>query len=284
MKNTKTLLIPALLILLSTACEGEKEEFNACRCTPLLKSTSHSDAPILNFYETYKSKEMGQFFNSILMDSIHFQLDSILYEENDYPSNHEFAEIFRINIDDDYRFVESPELGFALTQDTSRINEMLSFYLEENWFEVDKVKFAWSKNKKSFLDDGGTYNTLYALKLDAGDKARFSSEGIQSAIKYKDSRDNEISINVSMNEEGTQKWSLMTIENVGNYIAIVSRGKVLSAPIINGPITGGETRISGDFTENESQELVDLINCEAHKREIGQAAFLKEVADCSKKK
>ena len=87
-----------------------------------------------------------------------------------------------------------------------------------------------------------------------------------------------------MNEEGTQKWAQMTSDNVGNFIAMVSKNKVLSAPIINGPITGGETLISGGLTKSEAQEFTDLINCEAHQRKVGQEAFEKELEGCSEKK
>lgn len=280
MKNL-ILFASALLILLFTACEEEKEDFDACHCGTVMKNKSNSNAPVLGFYETYKSKELGEFLNSVILDSNHFQIDSIQTNENDFVHSSEFLQKFRVNIGNDNRFVDDPQLGFALGEDTSRINEILSFHIEENWFEVDKIKFAWSKKIKNFLSKDGDYYSLYALKLDAGDQARFSSKGVESAQHYIDPRDNEVSITVIMNEEGTQKWSQMTLENIGNYIAMVSGDKVLSAPVIMAPITGGQTRISGGLIESEAQDLVDLINCEAHKRELGKAAFLEEMAGCS---
>lgn len=283
MKNA-LLLIAIFLILLTTACGEKQEEYDACFCAPIIENNSNSDAPVLGFYETYKSTELGGFINDVIMDSIHFQLDSTYIDVNDFEHSSEFLKKFRVNVDADNRYVESPKLGFALAKDTSRINEILSFHTQENWIEVDKVKYAWSKNSTNFLDEAGEYFTLYALKLNAENKPRFSSKGVESALNFIDSRDNQASVSVSMTEEGTKRWAQMTTENIGHYISMVSRNKVLSSPVINGPITGGETLISAGFSEKEAKELADLINCEAHKRKVGQAAFKKEMADCSKKK
>src|SRR5699024_5911371 len=48
-----------------------------------------------------------------------------------------------------------------------------------------------------------------------------------------------------------------------NFIAITMDSKVFSAPVINGPITGGNTLISGNFTVEEAQALTDLLNAGA---------------------
>ena len=244
----------------------------------------HSDEPVLGFYEAYEASELGEFLDLALMDSTHFQIDSVEVRENEYESLNEFNYKFKVNIDGNYNFPNSPNLGYALAEDTARINEILAFQILENWFEIDKIKFTWSNNSIVFPDDEREYFTLHALKLDAEDQPRFSSKGVASAKDFIDSRDNQVSISVYMTEEGTQDWAQMTSENVGNFIAMVSRNKVLSAPHINSPITGGETIISGGFTNEEAKELTDLINCDTHKRRLGRAAFQKEMEECSKKK
>lgn len=282
------LLITPLLLFLFVACEGASKEYNACNCEPILqlKSDIYTNTPVLAFYEAYTSVEVGGFINSVIIDIDHFELDSIQTGEKEYASINEFLQKFRVNIDGENRFVESPEIGYALGEDTARLNKTLSFQVEENWLEFEKIKFVWSKNRKVFFDEDENndeeYYALHALKLNAGDKSHLSSEIIESARKFIDPRDNEIAISVSMNAEGTKEWAQMTSDNVANFIAIVSRGKVLSAPIVNESIKGGETLISGSFSDQEAQELTDLINCEVYMRKFGQATFEKELTDCSK--
>jgi len=241
----------------------------------------NSEAPVLGFYETYTSKDLGEFLIYALEDRIHFQVDPIKVGNNEYAPINEFHQKFRVNIDSENRFVDSPEIGYALAKDTSRINEILAFQLEEHWFEVDKIKFAWSKHSTTFYDLDGEYYILYGLKLDANDAPRISSKDIDSVQNYVDPESKKSFISVMMNEAAKLKWAQMSLENRRKCIAIASIDKVLSAPTIHEPITGDETVISGDFSLEETQAFVDLFNCDAYKREIGQAAFEKEMAECN---
>ena len=43
----------------------------------------------------------------------------------------------------------------------------------------------------------------------------------------------------------------VTTENVGKRFAIILDNKVISAPIIHSPITGGQGQITGNFTPKE---------------------------------
>lgn len=48
---------------------------------------------------------------------------------------------------------------------------------------------------------------------------------------------------------------MLTAANVGKPLAIVLDGKVLSAPVINEPITGGQAQLSGGFTQESANQL-----------------------------
>jgi preprotein translocase subunit SecD len=50
----------------------------------------------------------------------------------------------------------------------------------------------------------------------------------------------------------------MTAKNQGKYLGIVVDDEVISAPLVEGEIIGGETRISGAFTIGECQVMSDL--------------------------
>ncbi len=72
-------------------------------------------------------------------------------------------------------------------------------------------------------------------------------------------QDNKPVVFFSFNTEGGKKFSELTTNNVGGLLAIVVDNKIISAPRINTPITGGSGIISGGFTLNEAQELAILL-------------------------
>ncbi len=59
----------------------------------------------------------------------------------------------------------------------------------------------------------------------------------------------------TMNSEGAEIFAEVTRQNVGQRLAIILDGEVVSAPNINGPIPGGSGQITGDFTEKEAFDL-----------------------------
>lgn len=60
---------------------------------------------------------------------------------------------------------------------------------------------------------------------------------------------------VSFDEAGAREFAMLTAANVGKPLAIVLDGKVLSAPVINEPITGGQAQLSGGFTQESANQL-----------------------------
>ena len=173
----------------------------------------------------------------------------------------EFGKMFQVNIDSDNRFSESPQLGFAKSKDTARINEIISEYAEE--IMLENVQFAWSAKEIQFTDNDTLYYALYALQIPEDGKARVGGNDIDKARVSVDPNDGSIGVSVSMNSRGAEEWGDMTAENVGNYIAITMDNKVFSAPVIQGAIRGGETLISGGFSTEEAKSLTNLLNAGA---------------------
>jgi len=61
------------------------------------------------------------------------------------------------------------------------------------------------------------------------------------------------------NGRGTRRFAHVTEENVGRPFAIVLDDKVVSAPVIREPITGGSGQISGNFTLEEASSVAMLL-------------------------
>jgi preprotein translocase subunit SecD len=62
-----------------------------------------------------------------------------------------------------------------------------------------------------------------------------------------------------LNTRGAVRFGDVTTNNVGRPFAIVLDGKVISAPTINEPITGGSGEISGNFTVSSADDLALLL-------------------------
>ena len=70
-------------------------------------------------------------------------------------------------------------------------------------------------------------------------------------------------VNFRFNLRGGQQFGAVTSENVNKRFAIVLDGKVVSAPSIRGPITGGSGEISGGFTVQQANNLAVLLRAGA---------------------
>jgi preprotein translocase subunit SecD len=78
-----------------------------------------------------------------------------------------------------------------------------------------------------------------------------------------DQRSNEPIVSFRFNTSGSRKFALATTENVGQPFAIVLDNKVISAPVIREPITGGSGQISGSFTVQAANDLAILLRAGA---------------------
>jgi preprotein translocase subunit SecD len=65
----------------------------------------------------------------------------------------------------------------------------------------------------------------------------------------------EPSIDFTLTAEGTSIFGTHTTANTGRYLAIVLDKQVITAPIIEDPITGGQGTISGSFTPESANAL-----------------------------
>ena len=76
-------------------------------------------------------------------------------------------------------------------------------------------------------------------------------------------RSGEPVVNFRFNIRGAQKFGDVTSKNVGRLFAIVLDNKVISAPRILTPITGGSGQISGHFTVEQATNLAILLRAGA---------------------
>jgi preprotein translocase subunit SecD len=87
-----------------------------------------------------------------------------------------------------------------------------------------------------------------------------SGEDLTDAQPAFDSqRSGEPIVRFSFNNRGAARFGQVTSENVGRRFAIVLDNKVMSAPVIQTPITGGQGQISGRFTVEQTVDLAVIL-------------------------
>ncbi len=100
-------------------------------------------------------------------------------------------------------------------------------------------------------------------KLPVEKQVMVEGEDLTDAQPGFDPRTGEPVVNFRFNIRGGQRFGEVTSENVGRLFAIVLDGKVISAPRILGPITGGSGQISGHFTVESANNLAILLRAGA---------------------
>lgn len=100
-------------------------------------------------------------------------------------------------------------------------------------------------------------------KLPVEKQVMVQGEDLTDAQPGFDQRTSEPIVNFRFNIRGGQKFADVTTKNVGKPFAIVLDNKVISAPRILQPITGGAGQISGRFTVEQATNLAILLRAGA---------------------
>lgn len=78
-----------------------------------------------------------------------------------------------------------------------------------------------------------------------------------------DSQYNEPYVSIKFDKKGSRDFARITGENIKKRLAIVLDNKVYSAPVIQDKISGGEARITGNFSTEEARDLAIILRAGA---------------------
>lgn len=128
-----------------------------------------------------------------------------------------------------------------------------------NLFSQVKEKPVFADREDGFyevVDYNVQKNALKDLKLSP--HIGISTKEISTIKKRKNEIDLYV-IDIVLTEAGTGKFKKLTQKNIARPIAIVLNGKLISAPLVINPIRDGKVEISGNFTEEEIDEIINAI-------------------------
>ena len=67
-------------------------------------------------------------------------------------------------------------------------------------------------------------------------------------------------IEISLNKNGARNFHILTKNNIGNPIAIVVDKYIVSLPTVNTTISGGKMDITGNFSNDEIDRMIEKLN------------------------
>ncbi len=149
-----------------------------------------------------------------------------------------------------------PVIGYANVKDTAKVNEYFNNPKVRSIFPA--IKFLWSFKA---VDKEETTLQLVAIKVVSRDKkAPLYGDIITEARKvFEQAGSGSPQISMSMTAEAAQVWRRLTKENIGKSIAIVLDNSVYSFPTVQGEISGGTSSITGNFTIEEADDLINIL-------------------------
>ena len=141
--------------------------------------------------------------------------------------------------------------------DTASVNKILNSEIakEARPSNLRYVDFMWAYKPQ---EDTPDYLELYAIKSNASKKAPIDGAVESARVDYDQMR--RIVVDMQMDANGTKEWKSLTEKNVGRPIAVTLDNRVYTAPNVNEPIPNGSSQISGNFTEDEAKDLVNVLS------------------------
>ncbi|MFC4094523.1 protein translocase subunit SecDF [Euzebyella saccharophila] len=149
-------------------------------------------------------------------------------------------------------------VGVAAAKDTAEIGSYLRMKEIRRLLPANMqfVKFLWERPSED-----SEIVQLFALKSNRDGIPRISGDVVSDA---RDDFDlgGKPAVSMTMNTQGAKEWEELTGDAYNNRtgIAIVLDNKVYTAPgVSSGPISGGRSEITGDFTINETKDIANVL-------------------------
>ena len=148
-------------------------------------------------------------------------------------------------------------VGYASFRDTAEVNKIIYAESAKKVLPSD-LKLLWGAKAADF-DARHEIFELYAIKITQANKRAPLEGDVITTARDEFDEFGKPSVSMSMNTDGARRWAQLTKANVGKAIAIVLDDVVYSAPNVNGEIDGGNSRITGSFTVEDTKDLANTL-------------------------
>ncbi len=119
---------------------------------------------------------------------------------------------------------------------------------------IKYTQFMWGYKPESTSPDD---LVLYAIRSNINQKAPVDGAVETANISYDEL--SRVVVDMQMDSKGAKEWKTLTEKNVGKPVAVTLDNRVYTAPNVVNAIPNGRTQISGNFSQEEAKELVDVL-------------------------
>ncbi|MBC3757637.1 protein translocase subunit SecDF [Hyunsoonleella sp. SJ7] len=243
------------------------------RATSLLQSTAQ-----LEFWDVYAGEQFQQFLfqaDQVLKDIVEVEedVDDAEPQDEEDATDSKIDDLLGDAVTDStavetvnplqslirgFGYRGGPVVASFEIKDKDQVMEYLNMPQVRSLLpsELRYVKFAFSKPEKN-----SEMTDLYALKGNRDNIPELSGAVVTDA-RHTFGQTGKPEVSMQMNSKGAKIWEEMTgrAYQQGSQIAIVLDNVVYSAPgVTSGPIAGGNSSISGNFTLNEAIDLANVL-------------------------
>ncbi|CAG5085262.1 protein translocase subunit SecD [Parvicella tangerina] len=156
--------------------------------------------------------------------------------------------------------VATPTVGFVTKpSDTVYVGTILRSADAQSLLPDDKVIFMWSSKPESLSADTDEKGFKLYAAYPQDPNFLITGANVVSAGASTSPDGPGMVVNMTFDSKGSDVWENWTSAKVGQYVGISLDNVIYSFPVINGPISGGSTRISGDFSLEEAEELAAVL-------------------------
>jgi len=147
-------------------------------------------------------------------------------------------------------------VGTAYIRDTAAINKILYSPQAQATLppNMKYAKLLWAAKPES---ESPNELHLYAIRGTKNDHAPLEGAVTDASISF--GNFNQIQISMQMNSESAGIWKTLTEKNIGRPIAVVLDNVVYTAPNVNSVIPNGQSVITGNFSQKEATDLIDVL-------------------------
>src|SRR5690606_33074342 len=198
----------------------------------------------LQFWEVQQAPEIFPYFEQ-LSTLISMKGDSI-----GVAKNTDFLKLLQINT------LATTGVANVKLSDTATVNKILNHPIAKSArpANIKHTQFMWGY-KPDVGNEGNL--VLYAIRGNASQKAPVDGAVESANISY--DQLGRVVVDMQMDSKGAKDWKTMTEKNVGKPVAVSLDNVIYTAPNVNEAIPSGRTQISGNFSQEEAQDLVNVL-------------------------
>ncbi len=199
----------------------------------------------LQFWEVQQINEVAPYFQT-LTTMIAAKGDSMGVAKN----------INFMNLMQGGKSMSQSAVGSVKLTDTAAVNKILNSKVGQSLrpANLKYTQFMWGYKPESTDTES---LVLYAIRGNINQKAPVDGAVETANISYDEL--SRVIVDMQMDSKGAKEWKTLTEKNVGKPVAVTLDQRVYTAPNVVNAIPNGRTQISGNFSQEEAKELVDVL-------------------------